>query len=197
MVKHLDVAILFFIFSLTSALSAQSVKNSFDSEGKRHGAWRKNFDKTNQPRYEGEFDHGKEIGLFKFYTLNKGKSVLSATKQFNKENDNAEVKFFSSSGKLISEGQMDGKLYIGQWTFYHNKSSAVMSKETYNNSGQLEGEKTVYYPSGQIAETSHYHNGKLNGQTLTYSENGQLLNDFQYEDNELQGQLNTMMQTVI
>ena len=62
--------------------------------GERHGVWKKNFDNTDQPRYEGEFKHGKEIGRFKFYKLIDNKSVLSATKEFNANDDMANVKFF-------------------------------------------------------------------------------------------------------
>ena len=39
--------------------------NQFDAEGKRHGVWKKNFEGTDQLRYEGEFDHGKEIDWLK------------------------------------------------------------------------------------------------------------------------------------
>ena len=179
-----------FIFILTviplSALG-QSTVNQFDSEGKRHGVWRKYFDKTKELRYEGQFDHGKEIDTFKFYTLNKGKSVLSAVKVFNATNDIAAVKFLSSKGKLISEGQMNGKLYIGKWIYYHNKIDAVMSTEHYNDNGELDGEKLVFYPDGKTAEKSNYSNGKLDGKSIWYAKNGNELKVFQYQNDELNG----------
>ena len=187
MLKNLDVQMLLFILTLTSASFAQETVNVNDSNGKRHGVWRKNFNNTNELRYEGQFENGKEIGEFKFYTLKQGKSVLSATKQFNDQNDNADVKFFSSTGKLISEGQMDGKLNVGKWIFYHNKSDGIMSVETYNLKGLLEGEKIIYYPNGKIAETSNYKNGKLEGPNLIYSETGKLISSFTYSNDELHG----------
>lgn len=168
-------------------LSAQEAINQFDKEGQRHGLWRKNYDKTKEPRYEGTFVHGKEVGVFKYYTLNHKKSVLSATKTFNPDNDIAEVKFFSSTGKIISEGKMNGKLFIGKWVYYHNKSKAIMSVENYNNNGELEGEKLVYYENGNLAEKSNYIKGKLNGETLIYSEKGVLIKNFKYENDELNG----------
>lgn len=180
----------FFIFILTVVSFnsfAQDIVNQYDDAGKRHGKWRKYFDKTKQLRYEGQFNHGKEVGTFKFYTLNKGKSVLSATKVFNDSNSRAIVKFLSSKGKLISEGQMDGKLYIGKWVFYHNKSDAIMSTEYYNNKGELEGEKLVFYPNGKTAEKSNYNNGKLEGKSIWYAENGKVLKEFQYSNDELNG----------
>lgn len=180
----------FFIYILT-VLSlnsyAQNTVNQFDKDGKRHGVWRKFYDKTKELRYEGQFDHGKEIGTFKYYTLNKGKSVLSATKEFNKLNNTSTVKFLSSKGKLISEGQMNGKLYNGKWIYYHNKSDAIMSTEYYNDDGLLEGEKLVFYPNGKIAEKANYVAGKLEGPSIWYAENGKVLKAFQYKDDELNG----------
>ena len=80
-----------FIILLTFATifcGAQESLNQFDANGKRHGVWKKTFEGTNVLRYEGEFHHGKEIGLFKFYKNIRKQAVLTATKQFNK-NDNS------------------------------------------------------------------------------------------------------------
>ncbi|WP_047547886.1 toxin-antitoxin system YwqK family antitoxin [Psychroserpens sp. Hel_I_66] len=166
---------------------SQEAINQLDSAGKRHGVWKKYFDKTKQLRYQGQFDHGKEIDTFNFYRLNKGVSVLSATKVFNDNNDKAQVKFLSSTGKLISEGEMDGKNYIGKWTYYHNKNNAIMSTEFYNDNGKLEGEKLVFYPDGTTAEQANYKDGKLNGKSIWYSKEGKILKEFMYENDELNG----------
>ncbi|WP_040281120.1 toxin-antitoxin system YwqK family antitoxin [Psychroserpens damuponensis] len=179
-----------FIFILTvSGLTsyAQESVNQFDSQGNRHGVWRKYFAKTKQLRYEGQFNHGKEVGTFKFYTLNQGSSVLSATKVFKEETNKAEVKFLSSKGKLISEGTMNGKLYTGKWVYYHNKSKGIMSTEFYNENGQLEGEKLVFYPDGTTAESSNYKEGKLHGKSTWYAKNGNVLKAFMYQNDELHG----------
>ena len=59
---------LFFIIAIISAntLVAQDV-NKLDEAGKRHGVWKKFYPNSKQLRYEGEFNHGKEVGTFKFY----------------------------------------------------------------------------------------------------------------------------------
>lgn len=182
--------VLYFMVILTvTALNAfgQTAINQLDANGERDGIWQKNYDNTNQLRYEGQFKHGKEVGVFKFYKLVDKKSILSAIKEFN-ENDNiALVKFYSSAGKLISEGKMNGKDFIGKWMYYHNKINAVMSTETYNDKGELDGEKLVYYENGQIAEKSNFVNGKQEGLSTWYSENGVVLKEFLYENDELHG----------
>ena len=66
--KHL---VLIVMILMSGNLIGQSL-NGFDSDGKRHGKWKKNFEGTQVVRYEGTFSHGKEVGLFKFYKNIKG-----------------------------------------------------------------------------------------------------------------------------
>lgn len=171
---------------ISSSIIAQSI-NKLDDKGERHGYWKANFDKTNEPRYEGTFEHGKEVGTFKFYKLVEGKSKLSATREFLPDSDMINVKFFSSKGKLISEGMMKGKIFIGKWVYYQNKTKGILSTENYNDKGILEGEKMVYYENGQIAEKSIYVNGEIDGTSMWYSPNGNALKEFTYRNGELHG----------
>lgn len=176
-----------YVFLLLFALvNAQDI-NQFDVNGERHGAWKKNFEGTDQVRYEGTFEHGKEVGLFKFYKLIKKKSLLTATKQFNIEDNTAYVQFLSSRGKVISEGKMKGKTYVGDWKYYHNNSSKIMTTETYTNQGKLTGKRLVYYNNGQLAEEANYEEGTLEGISKWYSLKGVVLKQFIYKQGELNG----------
>ena len=175
-----------FVILCCNLIFAQSV-NGFDSNGKRHGKWKKYFKDTNILRYEGQFSHGKEIGLFKFYKAYKKKAILSATKLFNETDNIAEVKFLASNGKVISEGKMDGKTYIGIWKYYQKNSDKLLTLEAYNTTGELEGERLVYYPNGQIAEKKNYVNGKLEGESYWYSVKGVMLKKYVYVNDELHG----------
>ncbi len=176
-----------FIFLITSGLLVAQDFNQFDSNGKRHGKWKKNFDKTEVVRYTGEFNHGKEIGTFKFYKKIDGKPVLTATKVFNANDASAQVTFFTSIGKKISEGKMNGKSYIGKWVYYHKNPEKIMTEEFYNNKGKLEGEHKVYYLSGQEAEIAVYKNGLLDGESKWFAENGNLLKSITYKENVYDG----------
>jgi len=175
------------IFLLLTVFSFAQDINQFDEEGKRHGIWKKNFDETKQIRYQGTFNHGKEVGEFKFYKLVKKKSVLTATKVFNTNDNTAEVKFFASNGKVISEGKMDGRLYVGKWVYYHNKSDKIMTLENYNSNGELNGEKLVYYIDGVVAERANFVNGKQQGKSYWYSVKEVVLKEFIYDNGELHG----------
>lgn len=175
-----------FFLMFNSFMFAQNI-NQFDANGKRHGVWKKTFENTNVTRYEGQFSHGKEIGLFKFYKNYKKKAILSATKLFNENNRIAEVKFLASNGKVISEGKMDGKTYIGTWKYYQKNSDQLLTIENYNDKGELMGERLVFYPNGQVAEKQNYINGKLHGESFWLSEKNVVLKTFIYEAGELHG----------
>ena len=187
MIKQKKILLLFFTIILTS-VSAQKSVNQFDKDGKRHGFWTKNYHETNQIRYEGAFDHGKEIDTFKFYTLSGGKSVLSAIKVFNEKDSIAEISFLASNKKVISEGKMIGKRFTGKWIFYHKNSNTKMIVEHYNTDGKLEGERYVYFKNGLPAEKAVYKDGKLNGKSKWFTENNKLIKQSHYKDDQLHGE---------
>ena len=178
--------LLFFLTCILTNVNSQSI-NQLDQNGQRHGLWKKDFDNTTEPRYEGTFDHGKEVGVFKFYKLVDGKSKLSATREFIPNSSKINVKFFSSKGKLISEGMMNDKIFIGKWSYFHNKTDGIMMIEHYNDVGVLDGEKLVYYDNGQIAEKSTYVNGQLDGISTWYTTAGNILKVFTYKNGILHG----------
>ncbi|GAA3586079.1 toxin-antitoxin system YwqK family antitoxin [Snuella lapsa] len=179
--------VIFAAFLLVNTLVFPQEINQFDANGKRHGVWKKNFEGTNITRYEGTFNHGKEVGLFKFYKNINRQAVLTATKQFNENDNKAEVKFYTSRGKIMSEGLMDGKVYIGSWKYYQKNSDKLMTIEHYDDSGNLVGERLVYYPNGAVAEEQHYREGKLDGISKWYSNKGVVLKSFTYVDGKLHG----------
>lgn len=166
---------------------AQKPVNQFNKDGKRNGLWTKNYLKTKEKRYEGVFKNGKEIDSFKFYTLNAGKSVLSAVKVFNENDSIADVTFFTSTKKVISKGKMKGKRFIGEWVFYHKNLSSKMIVENYNEEGLLEGERFVYFKNGLVAESANYKNGKLHGESKWFSEKNNLLRHTHYKEDHLEG----------
>jgi antitoxin component YwqK of YwqJK toxin-antitoxin module len=181
---------LFFLFLfafVTSNVSliAQTEKNQFDAQGKRHGIWEKKYPGADQLRYEGSFEHGKEVGTFKFY-CETCKKVPSVVKEFNANNSIANVKYYTAKGKLVSEGKMDGKNRIGEWLYYPEKTTNIMTKEHYK-AGKLDGQKVTYYPNGNVTEEINYSNGLKDGPNNYYAPNGILLKKLQYRSDKLVG----------
>lgn len=159
--------------------------NALDSDGKRHGVWQKKFEGSNQIRYQGTFEHGKEIGEFKFYKPNSGNQP-TAIKYFSKESDTVLVKYFTQKGSVISKGKMIGKNRVGLWQYYHSNSDKIMMTEEYV-AGEMEGEQRTYFPNGQLTELTYYKQGKKEGKRVVYSDAGILIKEFVYVADKMNG----------
>ena len=179
-----SIIILCFLVFSSAALFSQEI-NQFDAQGKRHGYWKKTYEGSGQVRYEGTFEHGKEVGVFKFYCGECG-TQPTATRTFNDKDDTVWVQYFTIKGKLVSEGKMIGQKREGEWLYYHEKSKTVMAREFYKN-GEMDGKQTTYYPNGAITEEIHYQAGKKEGENLYYSPEGVVIKKLQYHQDELQG----------
>ncbi len=180
--KH---TLLILVLFISASISSQSL-NQFDDNEERDGKWKKNFEGTSVVRYEGAFNHGQEVGQFKFYKNVNGKAVLTATRDFSADGT-AKVTFYASNGKVISEGRMRGKTYIGPWKYFHNNSEQLMTLEHYSNKGVLEDERKIYYANGKVAEETFYNAGKLDGKAIWYSEEGVVIKSYIYNNGLLNG----------
>ncbi|WP_372800300.1 toxin-antitoxin system YwqK family antitoxin [Lutibacter sp.] len=165
-------------------VSAQEKINQFDANGKRTGVWKKYY-ANKRLRYQGQFEGGKEVGEFKFYSAQNSEHPISI-KIFQENSAISIVKFFTIKGVLESEGQLNQKNRIGKWVFYHKDGKTMLSEEFYVN-GLLEGVSKTYFENGKIAEILNYKQGKLQGNVKRYSDTGVLLDDLNYEDGKRQG----------
>lgn len=174
--------VLLVLISVIHSVTAQ--KNKFDSNGKRHGFWKKSF-KNGNTRYFGKFDHGKEIGVFKFYSLASPKKPV-IIKVFNKENTIASSKFYDNSGNLMSEGNMDGKNRIGKWVYYHKGTENIMQEEFYIK-GKLDGTATTFFKNKKPTIIANYKKGLLDGSYKRFSVRGKIYQDVHYKEGKLYG----------
>ena len=53
------------------------------------------------------------------------------------------VKFFDSDGRLISEGSMRGKLYLGTWNYYQCKDKRLLIQEHYDDNDDTHVSSTL------------------------------------------------------
>ncbi|MGV1013138.1 MAG: toxin-antitoxin system YwqK family antitoxin [Flavobacterium sp.] len=174
------VIILFF----TCSLFAQN-NNQLDANGKKQGVWKGTYEQSKRPRYEGTFEHGKEVGMFKFFD-DTSVGTLIATREFNSKDNSCYSVFYNQKGNKVSEGKLVNKLYVGEWKYYHEDSPLVMTSENYSN-GKLNGLRKVTYPSGKIAEEAYYKNGKKDGSYKKYTESGIVLEESLYKNGEFEG----------
>lgn len=174
------VILLFF----TTSLFAQTI-NQLDANGKKQGVWKGTYEQSKRPRYEGTFEHGKEVGMFKFFD-DTSVGTLIATREFNPKDNSCYSIFYNQKGNKVSEGKLVNKLYVGEWKYYHEDSPLVMTSENYSN-GKLNGLRKVTYPSGKIAEEAYYKNGKKDGSYKKYTESGIVLEESLYKNGEFEG----------
>lgn len=177
-------SILVFLFS--HAVMAQTEYNKLDSKGKKQGIWKGIYPESKRPRYEGAFNHGKEIGVFNFFDDTNAQSII-ATREFNSKDNSVYTIFYDQKKNKVSEGNQINRLYEGQWKYYHESSKEVMTIENYKN-GKLEKLRSVFYPSTKIAEETNYVNGVKQGKYKKYSEkDGVVLEESYYKNGEFDG----------
>ena len=171
---------------LTSpAILAQKTVNGYDEGGNRHGVWEKSYEGSKQLRYQGTFDHGKEVGTFTYYCEDCGDQP-ALIKQFEANSAKSSLTYYAKNGKMTVQGTMDGRVKIGEWLYYHKDGTTIMSRETYNQ-GQIDGQKITYYPDGTKTELLTYALGVKQGDNLYYSPAGVLLKELNYDNDELHG----------
>ncbi|MFV5685525.1 toxin-antitoxin system YwqK family antitoxin [Flavobacterium sp. GB2R13] len=173
------------VFLNVFCLHAQTDFNKLDEKEKKHGLWKGFFEESKRPRYEGTFVHGKETGVFNFYDDTKAKSVI-ATREFNPKDNSAYTIFYDQDKNKVSEGKVVNKVFEGQWKYYHQASKTIMTIENYTN-GKLEGLRSVFYPSGKIAEEISYKNNLKDGVYKKYTEKGIVLEESIFKNNEYNG----------
>lgn len=174
-----------FLILLFVTFTAFTQENTYDDQGRRHGLWKEYFDgEKQQPKFEGEFIHGKETGVFKFYQ--EGLKQPAAIMEFDPASDTVQAKYLTQKGNPISEGQMVDQKRTGLWTYYHKDSDKVLMTENYRD-GKLHGLKKIFYENGNIAEEAYYTQGELDGDRKLYSEKGVVLEDLKYRNGELHG----------
>jgi antitoxin component YwqK of YwqJK toxin-antitoxin module len=182
MVKQFLIFIVFCFFSCFLG-NAQEF-NKTDANNKNHGPWHKFYEGSKQLRYEGTFEHGKEVGIFKFYDKTGGHPT--GVKIYTDGNELLEVIFYTTAGKKVSEGKMKQRSREGKWIYYHKDGKRIMTEEVYKNN-LLEGDRVVYFENGAIAQRMTYVEGKENGTETHYSEKGVTVKTYTHVDGKLHG----------
>jgi antitoxin component YwqK of YwqJK toxin-antitoxin module len=174
------------LFLCCQSVFSQIENNPVDDKGKKHGVWKGFYQESGRARYEGTFEHGKEVGVFNFFDDTKAKSII-ATRTFSTKENSCYTVFYDQKKNVVSEGKEINKLREGQWKYYHKESKAIMTLENYKN-GKLEGIRTVYYSSGKVVDEIMYRNGLKEGVYKKYSENGIVLENSFLKNGEYDGE---------
>ncbi len=171
---------------LTTFMSfAQTDFNKLDENGKKHGLWKGTYEASKRIRYQGTFEHGKEVGTFNYYDDTQAGSIIGV-RVFDAKENSVYTTFYDQNKNVVSEGKSVNKLKEGIWNYYHYQSKEIMTKENYKND-KLEGIRTVYFKNGAIAEETTYKNGIKEGAYKNFTEKGVVLETVTYKNNEYEG----------
>lgn len=174
------------VLLFSQVVLSQQYINPVDENGKKHGVWKGFYEESGRQRYEGTFDHGKEVGVFNFFDDTKAKSII-ATRTFDSKDTSCYTTFYDQNKNIVSEGKEINKVREGQWKYYHKASNIIMTLENYKN-GKLDGLRTVYYKSGKILDETIYQNGLKEGVYKKYSETGIVMESSFFKNNEYEGE---------
>jgi len=174
---------LFFLFFTISSFAQEA--NKLDANGKKHGLWKGIHDASKRPRYEGTFEHGTEIGTFKYFDDTKAGSLI-ATREFSENGKVAYTTVFDPKKNIVSEGKTVNRVNEGTWKYYHKESKQLMTEENYVK-GQLNGIRKVYFIDGAIAEETTYVNGIKEGPYKVYTEKGVVMEEAIFKSNKYEG----------
>ncbi|WP_333601025.1 toxin-antitoxin system YwqK family antitoxin [Flavobacterium sp.] len=172
-------------FLLITAISFAQEFNKLDENGKKQGVWKGIYEESKRPRYQGTFEHGKEVGTFKFFDDTKAGTVI-ATREFNPNDNSCYTIFYNQNKNKVSEGKVVNKQFEGEWKYYHEDLPTIMTLENYVN-GKLDGVRKVFYKSGKIAEETTYKNGIKEGAYKNYTEAGVVIEESNYKNGEYDG----------
>jgi antitoxin component YwqK of YwqJK toxin-antitoxin module len=175
-----------YIFLFLTTMAFAQDFNKLDEKGLKQGTWKGIFEESKRPRYQGTFEHGKEIGLFKFFDDTKAGTII-ATREFNAKDNSCYTTFFNQKSNKVSEGKVVNKKFDGEWKYYHENLPLIMTTEFYAN-GKLNGVRKVFYRNGNIAEETTYVNDVKEGNYKKYTENGVILEETIYKKGEYDGQ---------
>lgn len=182
-IKRLVFIFAFFACYFASENTNAQRINKFDSNKQRTGVWKKYYP-NKRIRYVGQFEEGKEVGVFKFYDITTSEKPV-IIKTFFQDSDSLFVQFFTLKGKIKTEGILNKRKRVGLWKYFY-ANGKLMSEENYSN-GKLHGQQLVYYPDGQVTEFTEYKNGLLDGISNKFSSKGILIEEISYKNGKPNG----------
>jgi len=146
-------------------LTKQGKINQKDDAGLKQGKWMKVYS-TGVTAYIVHFKDNKPIGELKRFHEN-GK--LSSLLNYDENGEHATAMFYDDKENKISEGNYNGKLKNGKWTYYFNNNK--IKEEEYIND-TLHGDQIIYYKNGQIYDKKKFENGVQVGVWEKFYKNG-------------------------
>ena len=96
-----------------------------------------------------------------------------------------DLRIYDSKGRLHSEGLQKGLKQDGNWTVYYPSGEIAQTYRLYE--GGKDGLHYQYYPSGPLREITQYRNGEATGYAATYYPDGTVMEQGWLEEGKRDG----------
>jgi antitoxin component YwqK of YwqJK toxin-antitoxin module len=148
----------------------------------KQGHWIKKYP-GGRIQYEAYFKDNHPAGELKRYSENGNiKSVMN----FSPDGREAVATFYYPDGRIASKGKYINQQREGEWQFFAQDSSYLISEDTYVKN-RRNGPSLKYYPDGKIAEEVNFVNDLKNGEWIQYYQNGHKWIQSAYQNGRLNG----------
>ncbi|MEO8589781.1 MAG: hypothetical protein ABI432_10460 [Flavobacteriales bacterium] len=181
--RNFLISVLLLAASLVYAQPPVAGPNQTDAQGRKQGAWAKNWE-SGKLRYEGQFKDDRPIGTFKHYDE---EGVLTTVQQHTGDGHVSRAQHFHPNGTLMAAGKYVDQQKDSTWSYYDDAGG--LRKVERFKLGKLHGEVVSYYPGGQVAEKDIFQDGQLNGASLSWFPNGLAKSEATYVGGESQGKM--------
>ena len=180
--KYFQLFLALVLCTTVSLSFAQNAENKTNSNGKKHGHWKK-FDEKGSLLYEGNFNNGVPIGTFTYY-YNNGK--VKSTTTFVEGTHKVHTIINDINGNKASEGNFIDQIKDSIWNYY-SENGTLIKTESYKNGKKHGSWKTYSAQTGVMLDECIYDNDKLNGARRTYFTNGKISTRTDYINGEMNG----------
>ncbi len=165
--------------SLLTAFAAEAFTisgdtNKKDAQGRRQGYWVENIGPT---KWEGNYVNDKKQGVWLSHHFN---GVLDELTIYKDNLRNGIDIMVDMNGYYKGESTYKNDTLNGRSVEFLPGTAGKMASEVYYNMGQIDGMRSVFYPTGNKEEVGMYKDNKRNGETKWYYQSGKPATSYIY-----------------
>ena len=168
---------------LLAAFIASNAQNATDAQGRKQGAWSKNWP-NGQVRYKGQFKDDKPTGEF-FHWDEDG--LVTSKQVFAADGKNSRAQHYHPNGKLMAAGNYVGQAKDSLWNYF-DEAGLLRKVERYR-AGALHGDEVSYFPDGKEAERTSYQSNRKHGAWRQWYSDGTVKAEGNYVNGEPEGRM--------
>lgn len=181
-IRPLHLALLALLQAPLAAQPTEGPVNRTDAQGRKQGAWVRQWAGSEQVRYTGQFKDDKPTGTFMYYGT---KGQIESQVDHYPGGKASHARHFHPNGRLMGEGRYVGQDKDSTWNYY-DEEGRLRNTEQWR-AGKLDGPMTTYFQDGQVAERRTFRNGVAEGPAVQFFPDGKPRYQANYVEGEPEG----------